>query len=85
MLPNCYLPEVQLNCTTTVLELSGTSIHRKQGEIIHSSSAGYLLRTKRADSDEGGYYTGNSSLDTPFLLGDEEMVEELKDPTASCC
>lgn len=50
---------------------------RDSKEVYHNTTAGYLLRTKPREVNEGGYAAGYSSMDTPLLLDDEEMLSLL--------
>mgnify|MGYP001797120010 len=45
--------------------------------MIVNNTAGYLLRTKSEKTNEGGFYVGHSSIDTPQLLDDKEMINFL--------
>jgi glutathione synthase len=38
------------------------------GSVVLNRQAGHLLRTKSADSDEGGVAAGYAVLDSPFLV-----------------
>ena len=46
-------------------------------EMIENNTAGYLLRTKSEKTNEGGFYDGHSSIDTPQLVDDKEMISFL--------
>lgn len=56
-------------CTTaTVSEFGVFSVYLRSGdEVVLNEAAGHLLRTKTADSDEGGVAAGYSVLDSPLL------------------
>ena len=45
--------------------------------IVENNTAGYLLRTKSEKTNEGGFYDGHSSIDTPQLVDDKEMISFL--------
>jgi len=70
-------------CTSTVSELGiyGTVIGSSD-EIIENNTAGYLLRTKAEKTNEGGFYVGHSSIDTPQLLTDRDMISFLSNKSA---
>jgi glutathione synthase len=42
-------------------------------EIFYNEKAGYLLRTKGSDSQEGGVAAGFGALDAPYLVDDEAV------------
>jgi glutathione synthase len=43
-------------------------------EIFYNEPAGYLLRTKGSDSQEGGVAAGFGALDAPYLVEDESVL-----------
>jgi glutathione synthase len=45
----------------------GTVVASDSGEIVHNEYAGFLLRTKFSDVDEGGVASGFATLSSPFL------------------
>jgi len=48
--------------------------------ISHNETAGYLLRTKGVNTDEGGIMVGRACIDTPELVTDSDMITEI-----DCC
>ncbi len=51
-----------------VAELGVYAVHLCCGaDVVCSEAAGYLLRTKPADADDGGVHSGIAALDTPAL------------------
>lgn len=53
----------------TVSELGIYGVYLSKGkEVLLNKSAGHLLRTKLANSDEGGVATGYAVLDSPYLI-----------------
>lgn len=43
-------------------------LKRTKENIMVNKQGGYLLRTKKVGTDEGGVATGYSVLDSPFLV-----------------
>lgn len=43
----------------------------KDGQVLIDEGVGHLLRTKAAESDEGGVAAGFAVLDSPLLVEDE--------------
>ena len=50
----------ELGCFATILA-------KPTGEIVANDYAGFLLRTKFADVDEGGVASGFATLSSPYL------------------
>ena len=50
------------------LGVYGTCLWRQGGEILHNEEAGYLLRTKGKESEEGGVAAGFGSVDSLLLV-----------------
>lgn len=44
---------------------------------MDSSSAGYLLRSKPVEEDEGGFIAGVAAIDTPLLVSDDVLASQL--------
>lgn len=59
--------EVQLTNMVSELGIYGTLVGTKD-KIFLNKQTGYLLRTKRTGTNEGGVATGYSVLDSPFLI-----------------
>jgi glutathione synthase len=53
----------------TISELGcfGTVVASPEGEIVHNKYAGFLLRTKFSNVDEGGVASGFATLSSPYL------------------
>jgi glutathione synthase len=53
----------------TISELGcfGTVVASTEGEILHNEYAGFLLRTKFSNVDEGGVASGFATLSSPYL------------------
>jgi len=45
----------------------------RETKIFYNEKAGYLLRTKGSDSQEGGVAAGFGALDAPYLVDDEAV------------
>lgn len=45
-------------------------------DIVLNRQQGYLLRTKKLGTDEGGVATGYSVLDTPYLVDSWPLAEK---------
>jgi glutathione synthase len=45
---------------------------RANGAVLLNAEAGHLVRTKGADSDEGGVAAGFAVLDSPYLVDEGE-------------
>jgi len=45
----------------------GTLVVDSQGEVVHNTYAGFLLRTKFSNVDEGGVASGFATLSSPYL------------------
>ncbi|ESN95321.1 hypothetical protein HELRODRAFT_157658 [Helobdella robusta] len=67
--PMDVLKQQKVKLTEMVSELGvyGVLVGSKS-KIIMNEQCGYLLRTKNADTNEGGVATGYSVLDSPYLL-----------------
>ncbi len=50
------------------LGVYGVLVRTDDGEVMMNKSAGHLVRTKAADSDEGGVAAGFAVLDSPMLV-----------------
>jgi len=59
---------VQLTDMVSELGIYGVLVGTKDSVTVNET-CGYLLRTKRLGTDEGGVATGFSVLDSPFLVG----------------
>ena len=53
---------------SAVGEMGRRQIRDEKVEILENFSAGYLLRTKRKESEEGGVAAGFGSIDSAFLV-----------------
>lgn len=51
---------------------------------MHNTTGGYLLRTKPENTNEGGFYVGFSSIDTPQLTEDKKMVSFVVSSAKEC-
>jgi glutathione synthase len=53
----------------TISELGcfGTVVASPEGQIVHNEYAGFLLRTKFSNVDEGGVASGFATLSSPYL------------------
>ena len=53
----------------TISELGcfGTIVAARDGEVVHNEYAGFLLRTKFSNVDEGGVASGFATLSSPYL------------------
>lgn len=67
---NTIIRNGKLYHTDVVNELGiyGVIIWDKNGTIYHNEEAGYLLRTKDKNKDEGGVMIGCSSIDSCILI-----------------
>ena len=45
----------------------GTIVADPEGKVLHNEYAGYLLRTKFSNVDEGGVASGFATLSSPYL------------------
>jgi len=45
----------------------GTIVASAEGEVVHNEYAGFLLRTKFSNVDEGGVASGFATLSSPYL------------------
>ncbi len=47
---------------------------RCRDEVLYNSEAGYMMRTKRAEANEGATAMGIAALDTPTLVSGHEYI-----------
>ena len=50
---------------------------RDESGVTYSDHGGYLLRSKSVNENEGGFSAGFSSIDTPSLMTDADMIQSL--------
>ena len=67
---NTLFRDGQVSSGEVIAELGvyGTCLWRSGGEVLHNEEAGYLLRTKGKESEEGGVAAGFGALDSVCLI-----------------
>ena len=56
------------------LGVFGACLWRNSGEVLHNQQAGYLLRTKGRESEEGGVAAGFGAIDSVALVESQGLV-----------